>query len=413
MAYLASTAFIAAFLGRDDGRRPPWFTRVLLPSTDILPSEYQESVTGIARIACTKVRQDIVAEPGPESMATSGMPSSNWQAAVHDARVIWRTCFAAMAAKANVPAQAVPVYYLVASGTLIRCLQGLLSQVWAETLDQFTMRVNQYRGPKSRPQWQLLETRCRNVLSENGGFDLGDPVVKPPVLAGQKPAASLQDFMEEVLAIRFAIAWLSDSMKDAQEFLEARCRRKNRSAGSPRNLAKTQKSKDPEKQIAAMKEKAVDSFAFAWSPDAEMRGVTSVVTRLIDGLDGPGARDGLSTVVAQILLAVWKGAHPLFADLAAEAISDISEAQTVAGQLPTPHPRDLLDGLETAGFDKITQSYCQPSAECQALVQAVMPVVVKVWIRIQACVRGFMLGRVMRRGFALSPIIAKSCNGPR
>mmetsp|Transcript_17331 Transcript_17331/g.40387 ORF Transcript_17331/g.40387 Transcript_17331/m.40387 type:complete len:1088 (-) Transcript_17331:190-3453(-) len=404
--YLLTTAYGAGFLAREDDKRPPWFPHINQPPVRALTPDMQEHLSNVCRVICLKVRQDVTAELGGQSSANNAdgnKPTSNWQAGLLCARVLWRTTFAASAAKGSVNQQAVPVLFMCACDCLLQACRKLLTEIWNESQLQFTARVNKYRTMRSRPAWSVLEEIEYRCMGANG-LGINNPAASsvPPV-AGTRPAASLQDFMEEVIALRFAVDWLTASMNDAQGFIEQATKRHL----SRSNLPSKHRGDRVEQQLAALKEKSVDSFAMMWTDDAELRSVSSLAHRLMDGLEGPSAVQLASTVVSHLMVAVWKGLHPMLEQLAKVAISRVAESQAVAGSMPPPAlPEHDEDSSNSAVFDRVASSYLPAHPDCVELCGALPRGVLGAIVKVQACFRGYLF---RARHFKRARVLASYC----
>jgi tetratricopeptide (TPR) repeat protein len=299
---------------------------------------------------------------------------------------------------------AVPVLYMACCDGMIQSCRKLLTAVWNEIQIQFTSKENKYRNIKSRPAWIVLEKLQYQIFGAMAGYSLADPNITQAASPGKKPAAGLQDLMEEALALRFAIDWFAQSMADAQEFLDVQVRRQYKRPGG---VSQRKDLTVLEKQMALLKEKSIDSFASMWTDDAELRGVASLCIRLFDGVEGPSALHFASTVSGQILLAMWKGVHPMLAERAAVGISRISEAHAQQGMLPPP-PLDDRDEDVSASpvYDRIAASYAPPSRECKELVSALPRGVSECIVKVQATFRGYLF---RARYFARSRSVAQYC----
>jgi len=400
--YLLSTAAVAGFLAREDGKRPAWFNRARLMPVSALTPDLQEHLANCCHVICMKVRQEVTNEHslrGP----MHGRPTTQWQAGLLCARVLWRALFSAAAAKAPASKRAVPGVFMAACEGLKQASQKLLTKVWREVQVQFTSKENKYRNMKSRPAWSVLEAHQFEVFGKDRGFGICDPAVVAPSSAGTKPASNLQDYLEEVLALRFAVDWMAMSMEDAQEFLDQATKRAYK-----RPVLKPKAAPDPVSQtLAALKEKSVDSFSLMWTDDAELRGVASLAIRLMDGLEGPSALPFAATFVGQMLLAMWKGVAPLLAHHAATGIARIAETHAAMGRLPAPQlPEPDASTSRTAVFDRVAASYDRPSKDCEELVNALPRGVLGSIIKAQATFRGYVF---RARYFTKSRAVAAYC----
>lgn len=404
--YLISTAFVAGYLGREDGRRPAWFNRAKIMPVNTLTPELQEHLANACHVVCMKARQDAMSEPSRRCLKP-GRPTTGWQAALLCARVMWRTLFATAAAKADVTQQATPVLFLAACQSLIQTKRKLLTQLWREVQLQFTSKISKYRNIKSRPAWSVLEGLQYSAFCEQSGFGLYDPEKTAPSSAGSKPASDLQDYLEEVLALRFAIDWLTLSMKDAEEFIELQTKRITRK-GLPRQRLP---GDAVEAELMALKAKTADSFAMMWTDDAELRGVSSLTARLMDALEGPSAVHFAATFSGQILLALWKGVHPALAHYAAMGIARIAETHAVVGTLPPPSldPADA-EHSETEIFDRLALSYGTASEDCKELVSALPRGVLGSIIKVQATFRGTLFRNCY---FQRTRVVAAYCQAAK
>eukprot|EP00425_Heterocapsa_triquetra_P003347 CAMPEP_0195059998 /NCGR_PEP_ID=MMETSP0448-20130528/7362_1 /TAXON_ID=66468 /ORGANISM="Heterocapsa triquestra, Strain CCMP 448" /LENGTH=1085 /DNA_ID=CAMNT_0040090345 /DNA_START=94 /DNA_END=3351 /DNA_ORIENTATION=+ len=408
--YLLCTAYAGGFLGREDGKRPCWFNRCNLLPASALTTDYKEHLDKACHVICMKVRQEVTSEPALKATGGADRPGTPWQAGLLCARVIFRALFAAAAAKAPVDQKAAPVLFMGACESLKGAARQLLTQVWLEVQLQFTSRVSKYRNMKSRPTWAVLEALQHKAFGKNSGLGVQDPSVTTASNPGTKPASNLQDYLEEVLALRFAIDWLSLSMQDAQEFVEQQTRRINK-----RSVPKPKVQHDVvARQLQALKEKTVDSFAMMWTDDAELRGVASLAARLMDGLEGPSALPLAATLAGQMLLALWKGVEPLLEHHAKMGIARIAESQAAAGLLPPPslQPADA-DSSHSSVFDRVALSYAPPSKECKELISALPRGVLGSVVKVQATYRGFIFrARHFNRARSVAAY-CKAANWPR
>jgi len=281
--------------------------------------------------------------------------------------------------------------------------QKLLTKIWREVQVQFTSKENKYRNMKSRPAWSVLEAHQFEVFGKDRGFGVCDPALVAPSSAGTKPASNLQDYLEEVLALRFAVDWMALSMEDAQEFLDQATKRAYK-----RPVLKPKAAPDPvSQQLAALKEKTIDSFSLMWTDDAELRGVASLAIRLMDGLEGPSALPFAATFVGQMLLAMWKGVAPMLAHHAATGIARIAESHAAMGRLPAPQlPEPDATTSRTAVFDRVAASYDRPSKDCEELVNALPRGVLGSIIKAQATFRGYVF---RARYFTKARAVAAYC----
>jgi hypothetical protein len=287
--------------------------------------------------------------------------------------------------------------------SVLQSCRKLLTEVWNEIQVQFTSKENKYRSAKSRPTWLVLEKIQYKVFGQAGGYLLHDPSVTSAASSGKKPASGLQDYMEEVLALRFAIDWLSACLQDAQEFLDVGTRRQFKRPGGA-----TKRSVNAVDQVReSAKEKSVDSFANMWTDDAELRGVASLAIRLFDGLEGPTAAQYAATVTSQILLAMWKGVYPMLAERAAVGIGRIAETHAAMGLLPPPPLQDKdEDNSNSPVYDRIAASYAKPCQECLDLVAQLPRGVTECIVKVQANFRGYLY---RARYFARSRSCAQYC----
>jgi hypothetical protein len=403
VTYLLSTAFVGGFLGRDDGNRPDWTSRLKLMPMRGLSPDVQEHLLSVCRVVATKVRQEVTSEPSLKG-PSGGKPDTAWQSGILCARVIWRALFATAASKGFAVQYAVPVLFMASCDSMLKCCRKLLINVWNEIQIQFTSKENKYRTIKSRPTWLVLEKIQHQVFGANAGFSLDDPAQVVAQSSGKKPASGLADYMEEVMALRFAIDFLSASLQDAQEFLDISCRRQYKRPGG---IAARADLTPLEKQMATLKEKSVDSFAHMWTDGAELRGVSTLAIRLFDGLEGPTAVHFAATVSAQIMLAMWKGCGPMLAERAAISIARIGESHSSMGMLPAPalEERDE-DNSNSQVFDRVAASYSPPSPDCLELVSALPRGVTECIVKVQATFRGYIF---RARYFARARTVAQYC----
>jgi len=413
--YLTSCAFVAGFLGREDGKRPAWFPRVRLLPVSKLSADMQEHLASACHVICMKTRQEVTSDPMAKPAtklrsSTSARPQTSWQAGVLCTRVLWRTLFAATAAKAPVTQCAAPVLFMAACESLKHACRQLLTKVWLEVQLQFTAKVNKYRNMKSRPPWKALEVLQFEVFGEGHGFGLHDPSTAPPTAAGTAPAANLQAFLEEALALRFAIDALTACQQDAQDFIDQSSKRGVRQSAMPRGKINPAEYA-LQQQLATLKEKTVNSFAMMWTDDAELRGVASLASRMVDSLEGANALEFAATCAGQMMLAAWKGVEPMLEHLAKAGVAKVAESHSMSGYLPPPSlPEVDSEMSHSTNFDLIANSYAPPSQDvkdlCDALPRGVMGSIVKV----QATFRAYLY---RSRHFGRSRSIAAYCKAAR
>jgi len=384
-AYLLGTAHAAGFLGREDGKRPAWFNRAHLMPVSAVTPDMQEHLANACHVICLKVRQEVTSEAAMKR-PTPGRPQNAWQSGLLCGRVIWRALFAAACAKAPLEKHAVPLLFMTVSESLRLAARSLLTKVWNEVQVQFTARVTRYRNMRSRPTWSVLEALQYQAYGTESGFGVCDPATHPPSSTGKKPASSLQDFLEEVLALRFAVDWLTASIQDAQDFLEQTTKRIHKRP--PRSVNQMD---DEPLHTHVQKERQVDSFAMMWTDDAELRGVTTLAMRLMDGLEGPAALSLAATFAGQIILATWKGVEPMLAHLATMAIARTAESHAQKGTLPPPPLLELdEDASQTRGFAQTAASYGEVHEETQDMVQRLPRGVLPTVIKVQANFKGYL-----------------------
>jgi len=380
--YILTTSYVGAFLSREDDKRPPWFGRMRLVPVDSLPQEVQEHLVNLCRIVCTKVRQAVTTEPA----SNEDTKLSVWQSGMLCMRVLWKALFATAAGKATTVSQAIPMLYMLSCQSVQGAMNQLLSKVWNETQEQFTTRVNKYRGLKSRPPWTVLEALEYNAFGKNSGFGLENPATKSGGSAvGGKPASNLFDFLEETIAIRFAVDSLQACVQDGENFIALQTKRRGREP-----LKMKRKGSAVTQQLTAMKEAMVDSFAQTWTDDAELRSVATLVTRLVESMEGEASHLWAATVASQLMLAAWKGAQPMFHECAERAISQISELHAVTGSIPSPMPRDANDAAASQGFELVAASYRDPPADCEAILASSPQAVLEIVMKVQSTFRGWL-----------------------
>jgi len=398
-AYLLGTAYAAGFLGREDGKRPSWFDRAhLMPVISVTP-DMQEHLANACHVICLKVRQEVSSDPATKA-PTRGRPPTAWQSGIHCGRVLWRALFAAAAAKAPMEKQCVPLIFMVVSESLRMAARDLLTKVWNEVQVQFTSRCTRYRNMRSRPQWSSLEALQFAVFASGSGFGISDPSTHAASSVGSKPASSLQDFMEEILALRFVIDWLSASIQDGQDFLEHTTKRIHKRP--PRSVNAVD---DP--ALPVQKERSVDSFAMMWTDDKELRSVATLAMRLFDGLEGPAALQLAATFAGQMVLAILKGVEPLLAHLASMAIARTAESHAQKGTLPPVMLPELDEDVSfSTGYHLVTSSFDEAHGETQEMVKSLPRGVLGVVLKVQATWRGYIF---RSRHFARAGAVAAYC----
>eukprot|EP00392_Amoebophrya_sp_AT5.2_P014854 g15022.t1 len=371
--YFLASAFLGGLLSRADDKRPsPWFHRLKLPKPQELPSDVQEHMATAAKIICTKINQDVT------TLNTKNL--SPWRKALLSMVMIWKSLFAYAGARTVKPARATPVLLMSSNESMFTCISFWLSRIWIETLNQFTTRENRYRGIKSRPKWDVLETLEYNCVGKKFGFAVNDPQkdkAQPATAsANSVKAANLQDFLEEVLALRFASEMLMESNRDAEEHMDLYMKRKEK-AKKVRKAGADKKKQDALAGVDANKQ-ALDSFAgSSWTEDAEVRSISKHISYLLSALEGSDAH---------------------------------LQAYTVNCQIPVPKPEHPDDGLNTHGFALMARSYEKTDPEkAQQILNAAPTAILALVCKLQANFKGFML-RASSFPLSLLPSASHSCS---
>mmetsp|Transcript_26996 Transcript_26996/g.67999 ORF Transcript_26996/g.67999 Transcript_26996/m.67999 type:complete len:2543 (+) Transcript_26996:172-7800(+) len=386
--YFLASAFLGGLLSRADDKRPsPWFHRLKLPKPQELPSDVQEHMATAAKIICTKINQDVT------TLNTKNL--SPWRKALLSMVMIWKSLFAYAGARTVKPARATPVLLMSSNESMFTCISFWLSRIWIETLNQFTTRENRYRGIKSRPKWDVLETLEYNCVGKKFGFAVNDPQkdkAQPATAsANSVKAANLQDFLEEVLALRFASEMLMESNRDAEEHMDLYMKRKEK-AKKVRKAGADKKKQDALAGVDANKQ-ALDSFAgSSWTEDAEVRSISKHISYLLSALEGSDAHLQAYTVVSQLVLACFRGLQPMLEANAIKAVNEINVRHIQNCQIPVPKPEHPDDGLNTHGFALMARSYEKTDPEkAQQILNAAPTAILALVCKLQANFKGFML----------------------
>eukprot|EP00397_Hematodinium_sp_SG-2012_P000155 GEMP01000155.1.p1 GENE.GEMP01000155.1~~GEMP01000155.1.p1 ORF type:complete len:1693 (+),score=422.40 GEMP01000155.1:3242-8320(+) len=390
--YLLSTAFVGGYLSRNDEVVPPWYPRIcLVPPTALAPN-MQEHMVQACRVICAKLLQD----------TTHVKPKiTTWQAGLLCARHLWRAIFATCAAKLSTELSSLPVLWMSCCESILGSLRRLLSLLWLETERQFTTKENRYRGLKSRPSWQTMQGVQYQVLAEHGGFNLRPYNDEK----GNSKAAALPDFLEEVMALRFGVDWMTMCLEDGEQYMQAFLKKRLKAKAQQRRMGKA-KLEEAEAEMLAFPH--VDSLVQGlWTDDSEIRSITKLVAKLVSSVEGNDAHLQATTVSCQLLLGVWKGAVNLFKDGALRAMEHISPTHATANKLPTPSPKDRADALETHNFQIVAYSYDQHDVQDAAIVVRASPTAITALIlKAQSKTRSFLL---RKRHLPRMHIVAAYC----
>lgn len=359
-----------------------------------MASDQREHLANVCHIICTKMRHEVTRDLPPDG----GRHHTHWQAGLHCAQVLWRSIFAVAASKAAMDEIATPVLFMAACSSVKAAAQKLLNLLWLEVQDQFTSKCNKYRNMKSRPSWSVLEALQYQAFGKSSNFGIHNPAATPAAV-GTKPAANLQDFLEEVLALRFAIDWMEGCMQDSQEFLTADIRR----AYKVRAKLGTDKVSN---QLAELKNKYSDSFATMWTDDAEARHVALLASTTISKLEGPARVSFAATHVCRMLSALWRGVEPMLSHFATLCIARLIDAHV--SRLPPPRLEERDEDLsQTTDFHLVSLSYQQPNQDTQDLVSAAPKGVRTANTKLQAVFRGYVF---RLRHFGRTRDVALYCN---
>ncbi|CAD7972891.1 unnamed protein product [Amoebophrya sp. A120] len=387
--YFMASAFLGGLLSRADDKRPaPWFHRLKLPKPQELPADVQEHMAAAAKIICTKINQDVT------TLNTKNL--SPWRKALMSVVMIWKSLFAYAGARTVKPAKATPVLLMSSNESMFTCVSFWLSRLWIETLNQFTTRENRYRGIKSRPKWDVLETLEYRCVGEKFGFAVNDPArdkVQPATAsANSVKAANLQDFLEEVLALRFASEMLMESNRDAEEHMDHFMKRKEKAKKVRKVGADKNKAAAAVTGVDANRQ-ALDSFTgSSWTEDAEVRSISKHISLLLGALEGTDAHLQGYTVVSQLVLACFRGLQPMFEANAIKAVNEINVRHIQQCQIPIPKPEHPDDGLNTHNFALMSQSYEKTDPEkAQQILNAAPTAILALVCKLQANFKGFML----------------------
>jgi len=365
MAYYLSTAFLGGMLSRCDDRRPPWLKRMRLLGTADLPAELQDHTANALRVIATKFRQD-----------ANNNSANAWAPSVKGAAALWRTAFAVSVAKIA-PWTSVPALFMCITQTLLDSFRSSLSKIWLEIQDQFTTRISKYRGLKSRPPWSVLETLYNETLNQRAGLGIRSESVGQMKSAAK--ASSLQDFAEEVLTLQFAVDVCEAALDDAQDYLGAWIKKKQKIGGMSRR-----------KKGAGEEES--DAFGNdAWADDAEHRALCHMATRLLIAADGPCGYMQAATISQHLLLGVFTGLAPLLRDRSQKFLLLVTDSHAQAGKIP-PFQVDVPEEAKgSLKFDLVALSYMEVYQEFKILLQATPLVTLNLIRKVQGHWRGYIL----------------------
>merc|ERR1719482_1157843 len=365
MAYYLSTAFLGGVLSRCDDRRPPWLKRMRLLGTADLPAELQDHTAAALRVVATKFRQD-----------ANQNSAKAWAPSVKGAAALWRTCFAVSVAKIA-PWSATPALFMAVTQTLMEGFRAALSKIWLEVQDQFTTKISKYRGLKARPPWSVLEALYQETLVNRAGFGIRQEGVGAMKSAAK--ASSLQDFAEEALVLQFAIDICEAALDDAQDYLGAWMKRKQKVGGISR---KKRGANDAEN----------DAFGNdAWCDDAEHRALCHMATRLLIAADGPCGYMQAATISQHLLLGIFTGLAPLLRDRSQKFLLLVTDSHAQAGKIP-PFQVDVPEEAKgSLKFDLVALSYMEVYQEFKILLQATPLVTLNLIRKVQGHWRGYIL----------------------
>jgi len=367
MGYYLTTAFLGSVLSRADDRRPPWMKRMRLLATADLPPELQDHTANALRVVSAKFRGDANA-----NVATC------WAPAVSGAAALWRTCFACSVSKIA-PNVAVPALFMCASQTLLEAFRAALSKVWLEMQEQFTTRSSKYRGLKSRPPWSTLDEIYNEVFSKRAGFGIRKDSAAASAKGATAKASSLQDFVEEVLSLQFAIDVCEYALEDAELYGHSWMKRKAK-AGGPRS--RKNKGNEPEE---------ADGFRETECTDREHRAVCHMASRLLVAADGPAGYMQAATISMHLLLGIFTGLSPLLKDRGTRFLLQVSDAHAQAGKLPPLQTDDPEEAKGAIKYDIIALSYGDVTGEFKVLLTATPLATLNLVAKSQAVWRGYQL----------------------
>ncbi len=404
-SYFLASAMVSGFLGRPDEKRPnTWFGRLKLPAPSELAADVQEHLASASKIICAKINQDVT------TLNTKNL--SPWRKAIFSFIVLWKALFSYAGARIIQPAKCTPVLLMASNESMQKAFAYLLSKLWLETQDQFTTRVNRYRGIKSRPKWSVLEELEYDCLGVNHGFALNDPRLdsgKVTASANSVKASSLQDFLEEVIALRFCLDFLSESHRDSEDFMDHCLKRQEK---AKRGQKGGKKAPLTGQDAARM---ALDSYVYStWSEDAEVRAISKHIQVLMNTLQGRDAHLQAMTCVAQLSLAMWKGLSPMLEASAAKAVSAIDARHIQNCTIPTPMPEHPDDALNTATFHLMARSYEFTDPEkARQILNAAPTAILALVCKLQSNFKGFMLRSRHASRIKTISLFCKDINWPR
>eukprot|EP00398_MALV-I-01_sp_L67-1_P000129 gene129-920_t len=247
--YTVSNTMVGGFLSRKDDVRPAWISRIRIPSADAL-GDGQKLLAKLTDCICAKMHQSVTIK--------NENSSSLWNQGVSTASDLWRTIFCAAVKRECTETMAYPVLFMTVSQGIYNIFWRYLSEIWRETNNNFTKRVNFDYNLKSRPEWHKMEETIYKVFGEQG-FGVEQKSVASDW--DTRKASDLLDYAEEVFASRLALDWLGASIRSGEEFCQAMNKRNEKAA---QMNARGEKPKDESKTKN-------NDFSFVESTDGELR----------------------------------------------------------------------------------------------------------------------------------------------
>ncbi|KAF4676293.1 hypothetical protein FOL47_006449 [Perkinsus chesapeaki] len=415
VVFLYATAYMFGFLCRTDDTRPPWSHRLPMihdHSKALLSgaNSFGEHIAAVTRVIASKLAAD-----SEVKSCFHGVAVDPWKKAVVNAATLWRSIFTYIVSSNHQSDRAIVLFMAACEAALVAC-KASLSTLWRSTNDQFTTRVaggGKYRGLKHRPHWAVADRAMYNGILDRGhlGLDYGQRPTRDAVAShehlfetangsgsfSKQKAARLDDFINDVISLRFAIDWLHECIDQGTQALETMNKRKAKAQLESISAAHASRRRKGDAEQPHQQD-----GNFTWSDDGELRGVMGVSSKLIDIVCGSSASPLLhgACVSGHLLVAVWKGIEPMVSTLTQRYVNNVTLG---AGQHYLPPPGlELVDagripagtrpnGYHSRGYHWIAESYTKPSQAFTSYTARVPNVTIGLVSRVQGLYRGFIM----------------------
>jgi hypothetical protein len=113
-----------------------------------------------------------------------------------------------------------------------------------------------------------------------------------------------------------------------------------------------------------------------------------LITTYMEHFEGPDSHLYGYIAAQQMMLAIWKGAQPIIADFANKYNSQLTNAHSATGRLPTALLSSTDDGVDSKNYDLIAMS-CEIKDDAKWQAQSAPPAAIQLLVRVQAAWRGY------------------------